>query len=236
VTTRPRASARAAGVPDARVIRAGPADLEALSAVIAGAFHDLPPSRWLIPDPAARQEIFPGYFRLLVEHALASGVVQTTPGRDAVALWLPAGPGAAGPPADYAARLAAATDPWTSRFLAFDEALDRYHPAGVPHHHLAILVVRPDLQGNGTGTALLRGYHRELDRDAHLPAYLEAASERTRRLYLRHGYVLRPNAPFYLPDGGPAMWPMWREPLPVRVRQHTTPPPAAPGPGERAAP
>jgi hypothetical protein len=40
-----------------------------LSQVIADAFADLAVSRWLIPDPAARRRIFPGYFRLYVEHA-----------------------------------------------------------------------------------------------------------------------------------------------------------------------
>ena len=53
-------------------------------------FFDLPPSRWLVPDPAARRAIFPSYFRLYVEHALACGLVHTTPHHDAVALWLPA--------------------------------------------------------------------------------------------------------------------------------------------------
>ena len=60
------------------VVRAGEADLDVLSQVIADAFHDLAPSRWLIPDPGARREIFPGYFRLYLEHALASGTVHTT--------------------------------------------------------------------------------------------------------------------------------------------------------------
>ena len=115
-------------------------------------------------------------------------------------------------PADYQARLAAATAPWTARFLAFDQALDRNHPAGIPHHHLAILAVRPDRQGQGTGTALLRAHHQVIDRDGGAPAYLEAADLRSCHLYERHGYVLLPGAPFRLPDGGPAMWPMWREP------------------------
>jgi len=44
------------------------------------------------------------------------------------------------------------------------------------------------------------------------PAYLEASSPRTRDLYLAHGYVLRPGAPFHLPGSGPPMWPMWRDP------------------------
>jgi GNAT superfamily N-acetyltransferase len=195
------------------VIPAEAADLQVLSQVIADAFHDLPPSRWLIPDPAARREIFPGYFRLYVEHAMASGVVHTTTDRTAAALWLPAGENPAGPPAGYGTRLAAAAGPWIDRFRAFDATLDQHHPAGTPHHHLAILAVRPGNQGQGTGSLLLRARHQALDQDG-APAYLEAASPRTRQLYLRHGYALRPDAPFYLADDGPAMWPMWREPQP----------------------
>ena len=65
-------------------------------------------------DPAARRQVFPGYFRLYVEHALARGVVHTTPGRTAAALWIPAGADATGPPDGYDARLAAATSPWAT--------------------------------------------------------------------------------------------------------------------------
>ena len=55
--------------------------------------------------------------------------------------------------------------------------------------------------------------HCELDERGE-PAYLEASGERSRDLYLRHGYQPR-GAPYHLP-GGPAMWPMWREPRPGR--------------------
>jgi hypothetical protein len=44
-----------------------------------------------------------------------------------------------------------------------------------------------------------------------IPAYLEAATKRTRRLYARHGYRLCPGAPIQLPRDGPLIWPMWRE-------------------------
>jgi len=44
--------------PAPSVVRASPADLEVLSDLIATAFHDLAPSRWLIADPAARRAIF----------------------------------------------------------------------------------------------------------------------------------------------------------------------------------
>jgi GNAT superfamily N-acetyltransferase len=152
---------------------------------------------------------------LIVAHAMTTGLVHTTSGREAVAVWLPAGPGASGPEPGYGQQLAAATAPWTGRFAVFDQALDDHHPAGPPHQHLAILAVAPGGQGQGTGTALLDARHRELDRDG-VPAYLEASSPRARDLYQRHGYTPRPDAPFCLP-GGPPLWPMWREP---RARSH----------------
>jgi GNAT superfamily N-acetyltransferase len=191
------------------IIPAQPADLTALSQLIADAFRDLPPSLWLLPDPADRARIFPGYFRLYLDHALAGGVIATTPGRDAVALWIPAGTGPPPPPPGYAARLAALTTPWTGRFTAFDTVLDQAHPAGTPHHHLAILAVRPGRQGQGLGSALLAGQHRLLDH-AGLPAYLEASSSRSRGLYLRHGYADH-GPPITLP-GGPPLYPMLRPP------------------------
>ena len=184
------------------------ADADVLSRIIAEAFHPLPPSEWLIPDPAARRDVYPGYFRIFVELALAGGIVHTTPDRTAVALWLPAGVGP-DEPAGYPARLAAATGPWLDRFAAFDEALERGHPAGPAHQHLAMLAVRPDRQGRGTGTALLRARLAALDL-AGTPTYLEASAPRNRALYLRHGYHDH-GPPIRLPDGTP-MYPMWREP------------------------
>jgi GNAT superfamily N-acetyltransferase len=198
------------GCPGPEVVCAGPADLDVLSEVIAAAFHELAPSRWLIADPAARRAIFPGYFRLQVAYAMTVGLVHTTPGRDAVALWLPAGPGVPGPLASYRQRLAAATAPWTGRFAVFDQALEAHHPAGAPHQHLTILAVRPGRQGRGIGTALLTARHRDLDLDG-TAAYLEASSPRARDLYLRHGYTARPGSAFRLPEG-PLLWPMWRQP------------------------
>ncbi len=196
------------GGPHPTVVPADTADLEAVSQVIAEAFHGLVPSRWLIADPAARREIFPGYFRMYVEHAMASGVVHITADRTAAALWIPFGKDTAEQPADYDARLSAATGPWIDRFLTFDAALDARHPVGIPHHHLAILAVRPDSQGQGAGTALLRTYHQTLDHHARVPAYLEASNLRTRQIYLRHGYADH-GPPIQLPDG-PLMYPMWR--------------------------
>jgi GNAT superfamily N-acetyltransferase len=182
------------------VVRAGQADIEVLSQVIADAFFPLAPCQWLIPDPVARREIFPSYFRMYVEHAMTDGIVHTTPGRDAAALWIPLGPQPPDPPGGYHQQLAQITGPWAERFTAFDAELDARHLTGTAHHHLAILAVRPGGQGHGTGTALLDGHHAVLDQQG-ITAYLEASDERTRSLYLGHGYSDHGTSPIDLHDG-----------------------------------
>ncbi len=193
----------------AAIVRADEADVEALSQVIADAFFPLPPCRWLISDGAARREILPGFFRMYVEHAMADGIVYTTAARTAAALWIPAGPEGPRQPGGYDEQLAEVAGQWAERFVTFDQQLDARHLTGVTHHHLAILAVRPDMQGRGTGTALLDAYHAILDGEGTV-AYLEASDERTRGTYLRHGYTDY-GSPIELP-GGPFMYPMIRHP------------------------
>ena len=110
-------------------------------------------------------------------------------------------------PDGYRARLAAVTGPLAARFEAFDAALEAHHPVAVPHQHLAILAVRPGRQGQRTGTTLLAARHATLDAEG-IPAFLEASSPTTRRIYLRHGYIDY-GARIDLP-GGPALYPMRR--------------------------
>jgi len=209
------------------IVPAGPSDIDTLSQLIADAFHPLDVCRWLIPDTAARLRIFPAYFRMHVEHALADGLVHTTPDRAAAALWIP-GTGPAAPPDGYADQLAEVTGPWVERFRVFDVALDAHHLTGIQHHHLAILAVHPDRQGQGIGTALLEAHHATLD-ELRIAAYLEASDKRTRQTYVRHGYDDY-SGPIVLPGGQTAdtgndtqgqppavtfMYPMRRQPRPA---------------------
>jgi hypothetical protein len=41
--------------------------------------HAAPAQAWLIDDPQARRQMFPAYFRIFIDHALAAGIVHTTP-------------------------------------------------------------------------------------------------------------------------------------------------------------
>ena len=78
-----------------------------------------------------------------------------------------------------------------------------------PHHYLGILGVSPELQGRGIGSALMQPVLERCDRDG-MPAYLEATTPRNRALYERHGF--RVVLQVRWPDGGPPLWPMWRDP------------------------
>jgi GNAT superfamily N-acetyltransferase len=191
------------------IVPASASDIDVLSQVIADAFSPLAPCQWLIHDEAARRDILPGYFRMYVEHAMSDGLVHTTPGRHAAALWIPLGSQLPEPPEGYDELLAEVTGPWVERFVAFDAELDDHHLTGIEHHHLAILAVRPGRQGQGTGTALLDAHHAFLDQQG-TTAYLEASDERSRALYLRHGYT-DCGTPIQLPVG-PRMFPMLRRP------------------------
>ncbi len=189
--------------------RAEPVEGKVLAQVIADAFHALPVSRWLVPDPAERRQIMPANFQLFVDHAVQHGTVHTTDELDAVAVWFSDAPEGIPEIPDYGARLLAICGPYTSKFRSLDETLARAHPLGRPHEYLALLAVNPDVQSRGLGGRLLRARHDELDR-AGVPAYLEASSPRSRQLYLRNGYTDLA-APFTTPGGpDPAFWPMWR--------------------------
>jgi GNAT superfamily N-acetyltransferase len=86
--------------------------------------------------------------------------------------------------------------------------MQAHHPER-PHWYLLYVGAATGRRGAGVGTALLRPVLDRCD-DEILPAYLEATTDRNRALYRRHGFEeLQELA---LPDGGPVLYPMWREP------------------------
>ncbi len=191
------------------IVAAEPGDAWKLSTVVAAAFQPLAVCRWLIPHAIQRRVALPAYFRILVEHALTVGSIDTTPERTAAALWLPVGPDGPEPPERYEQRLKEAVGPHVERFEILDEQFEAHHPLGAGHQYLAILAVHPDHQRQGLGRALLEHRHRQLDQTGS-PAYLEASDETNRAWYARHGYH-DIDSPIRLPDG-PEMLPMWRDP------------------------
>jgi len=196
--------------------RADAGDGETLAGVIATAFFDLAVSRWLIPDPAQRARAFPDHFRVFVDQGLRHGQVYTSSGYESVAVWLPVTDQLPPLPDDYDEQLSRVCGDNADRFRTLDQTMEHNHPTR-PHEYLALLAVRPKQQNRGLGTALLRAHHRYLDEHG-IGAYVEASNPRSRALYLREGYATY-SEPLVFADGarpedGPAMWPLWRDPLP----------------------
>lgn len=89
------------------------------------------------------------------------------------------------------------------------ELLAREHPRRFPHRYLELIVTVPRFRGQGAGAAIL-GHRTRALTAAGMPAYLEASSERSARLYTRHGFV-RIGETHTLPEDGPTLIPMWFE-------------------------
>ena len=87
--------------------------------------------------------------------------------------------------------------------------MERLHPRKPESYYLAAIGLDPREQGRGLGSALMEPMLERMDAEG-TPAYLEASTTRSRALYERHGFVT--TGEIELPRGGPAIWPMWRDP------------------------
>jgi GNAT superfamily N-acetyltransferase len=106
-------------------------------------------------------------------------------------------------------RLREAVDPENERVERIARLMAEAHPADRAHEYLWMIGVAPGHQGQGLGTALIQHVLDRCDSEGR-PAYLEASSARSTRLYERLGFAFTGRT-LDLPDGL-QMWPMWREP------------------------
>ncbi|WP_367320884.1 GNAT family N-acetyltransferase [Streptomyces sp. HUAS ZL42] len=184
-------------------------DRELVVRVLDAAFQDDPVSAWVFPGDEYRRTTHSRLMAAFTDIVLAEGRVDVTEDGTGCALWLsvPAGEHAddEGP-----ARLRDAVDPANERIEQIGRLAAALHPSDRAHDYLWMIGVVPEHQGRGLGTALIRPVLDRCDREG-LPVYLEASNARSRRLYERLGFVCTGRAPD-LPEGGPRMWPMWREP------------------------
>lgn len=200
----------------ATVRPAAPGDVTALSAALAQAFAGDAVVNWLLPQrtrQVARRELM---FTLELQTYVLpqDGLVFTADdGRGGLA-----GGCLALPPDRW--QMPTAVDGRTAvrwlralgmrlpRASRVQRAMEEHHPAE-PHYYIRWIGVRPGLQGQGLGSALIRPTLERCDSDGVL-AYLEASSERSAALYERLGFVRL--GVLRLPDGGPPVWPMRRQP------------------------
>jgi GNAT superfamily N-acetyltransferase len=190
--------------------RAAGQDLPMLVETLVAAFADDPVMRWLVPGGHRRLQILRAILEITVDVNQPHGELYiTAPVPAAGAVWIPPGCQPAGEQAEQvAAWYLEASQENDERARALLELTNECHPKE-PHDYLFSLGTRPEWQSRGLGSALLREVLERCDREG-WPAYLEASTERNRRLYLRHGFEV--TGEIRLP-GGPSMWAMWREPV-----------------------
>lgn len=187
-------------------------DCAAIGRSLAGAFADDPIWRWLIPDNARWEARSANFFTAEAGNHIRGGHVYTDAQCRGVAEWAP--PGHPNPSvsdlireAIPSLRLFGTAIPKALSFLA---RVEKAHPRRPDHWYLAMLGTHPDHQGRGLGSALLQPILETCDRDG-TPAYLESSKKSNVAFYARHGFELRDPV---LTDGGPTLFPMWRDPRP----------------------
>jgi GNAT superfamily N-acetyltransferase len=194
---------------DARV--AGPADTLGITDTLVGAFFMDPVWSWAFADPIHRKTQHGAWFELLIRSALAHSWVWMTPGYEAVSVWLPPGcPELSDTDEEHLVRLLEEMMGQRAElvhevFACFEAA----HPRERDHYYLSLLGTHTDHRGSGIGMGLLAANLADID-GVHMPAYLESTNPRNLQRYESVGFELY--GTFDLPEGGPTVTTMWREP------------------------
>ncbi len=183
-------------------------DLPAVVETLSTAFDEVPIFRWFFPDDERRAAILPAFFAAVCEAHLSWGEIHRSADGLAAAVWVPPG---AEMPAEVSAtlgdRLGGILGEEAATKMADLRPLIRAHHPDGPHWFLNFLAVRPEAQGRGYGTALLRPMLDRCDAEG-VPAYLDATSEANKRLYERERFVVVQEVTL---RDSPPLWCMVRE-------------------------
>ncbi|MFB7632284.1 GNAT family N-acetyltransferase [Streptomyces sp. NPDC056149] len=183
-------------------------DAPLIGRTLARAFDDDPMMRWFFTDDASRATNLGRYFTtLFTRQYLRHCVCERTAA--AAAFWVPPEARAkAVPDAETIAELVELLGDRAPLFRDTVEAAAAHAPQE-PHWYLAVIGADPAAQGRGHGAALLRSGLAKADAEG-LPAYLESSKPDNLSFYEHFGFTVR--AELHLPEGGPVLWAMRRDP------------------------
>lgn len=177
-----------------RVRRAGPGDVPEARTVLAAAFDASALMRWALPDAATRRDAIAAWLGPALDRYVAVGrvdVVEDEDGIRAVAAWrlprpVPEHPVLRSAPSGAGALAALVGAERAARVL---EVLggSAAHAPDEPAAYLHFLAVRPDAQGGGLGSRLVRHALAEHDA-AGTTTWLCTADARNLPFYARLGY------------------------------------------------
>jgi GNAT superfamily N-acetyltransferase len=179
--------------------------------ILVDSFYRDPLWSWAMPDDDRRRAQHRAVWALFVEAAVPHSWVWLTGNGSATSLWIP--PGVSELTDEQAEQfepmLVDLMGAGAARVLQAFDVLDQGHPHDEPHYYLSLLGTDPARLGHGYGLGLLAANLRRID-ELGLPAYLEASNEANVPLYARYGF--RPRARLVMPDDGPDVVTMWRDP------------------------
>ncbi len=192
--------------------RASAFDNSQVIRVLSEVFATDPVFTWMFPESTTRFNYTRRFFEALAPSIVELGESDINDVGNTVGLWLSVDP--ATPPdseADAALmfQMAEACGPYVERLGTIIELMEDAHPHDEAHAYLNFVATLAEFQGKGMGRRLLESRLAELDAEGR-PAYLEATTERSARLYESLGFQHMAET-IDLPYG-PSMYPMWREP------------------------
>lgn len=196
---------------EAKIRKATAADHERLTATMARAFDDDPIANWFAAQDKRRARRIYDFMDVAFQICAPHGELYTTDDLQGGAYWTPPGKWKMGVLQQIRLMPAMVRTASFRRLPAVVgglNAIEKKHPHE-PHYYLLALGVEPDLQGRGLGTKLMAPILERCDRER-VPAYLESSKEKNVPLYERNGFAVTEK--FQVPNGGPPIWLMWRDP------------------------
>ncbi|MCB1003363.1 MAG: GNAT family N-acetyltransferase [Acidimicrobiales bacterium] len=177
--------------------------------VLARSFWDDPVQIYLHPNPRSRYQRTRIEFRMAIQTDWRKGVVYTTDDLSGVAVWCAPNRWRT-TRSDVLRQIVPGIRAFGTRLRAGMELMQRIEAAhpDEPHWYLALIGTDPGRTGRGVGGALIEAMLDRCDREG-LPAYLESSKIENVAYYRRFGFEQTGEI---LTEGGPTLWPMWREP------------------------
>lgn len=189
---------------------ATPADVPAVAACLADAFHEDPLwGHWTFPDSARRSDLLLPFMTFWATCAVRLPWLRMTDGCESVAVWVPPGEPELTPAqaARVGPMLAELLGPRAQEVEALFDAFDAGHPHDQPHYYLGWWATHRDHAGRGFGTALIRDNLARIDAER-MPAYLESTNPVNLPRYEALGFRAIDE---FGPAGGPTITRMWRD-------------------------
>lgn len=195
---------------------AGSEDTAGITKTLVEAFLLDPVWGWAFPDPMRRKVQHAARFQLLIRSALPRQWVWTTPACEAVSVWVPPGCPelAESDEAQLGPMLGELLGARAELVLDVFDCFEAAHPRHQDHYYLSLLGTHTEHRGSGLGMGLLADNLVRLD-TVRMPAYLESTNPANLRRYESVGFAVY--GAFDLPDGGPRVTTMWRDPSPEQA-------------------